>query len=173
MADRPTIEVTQEDLDNARPKDSSHCMIADAVKRALPHAKNISVDLATIRYSDPARGKRYIILTPPIAQQQLLWFDQADPRLEPFSFRLPGSAQTVAAAKAKREGRKVRGVPAKHGKAQLVMGQDSGVPEKRGGNVPPLGPLASTARGANKSATKSKLRTGRVRAYGLRSMARD
>lgn len=173
MASRPVVEITKDDIENAKPADSAHCMIAEALKRAVPEAEFISVDLATIRYSDRKRGKRYAILTPPRAQQSLLWFDQADPRLEPFEFKLPRPAQTVrsSAGKKRAAAKRPDGAP-KQERAKLVQSGAGaqGVPVKTGGKLPPLGTLAGgRSMGHDK---KEKVRTGRIRAFGLRSMAR-
>src|SRR5262245_57512785 len=71
---RGLVRVTDELIETALPKNSEHCMIADAVKIAFPGAKGVSVDLATIRFSDPEKGLRYIYLTPRIAQTALVEF---------------------------------------------------------------------------------------------------
>jgi hypothetical protein len=64
-----------------------HCMIADAITAAHPTFRNVMVDLATIRWSNPRTGKRYIALTPELAGARLVEFDQGEP-VEPFDFRL-------------------------------------------------------------------------------------
>lgn len=64
---------------------------------------------------------------------------------------------------------KVAGLPDKHKHAKLTKAGEAGnVPEKRGGGTPPLGPLAG-GRGARNA---GRVRTGKVRSYGLRTMAR-
>ncbi len=77
----PTLQLTigQEQIDRAVKSDSGACLIADAIKAQYPKLVNISVDMATIRASDRERGERYTYLTPPAAQQVLLWFDQGWP----------------------------------------------------------------------------------------------
>ena len=138
MPERPTIRVTQDLIDGAKPEDSSHCMIAEALKVALPNAVQVSVDLATIRYSDRKRRKRYMILTPPIAQRNLLMFDQADPELKPFEFRLPPPAQIVRMP----ERKKPEPVPAKRDtstpkRAQAASAKrDTRSPKKTARSVP-------------------------------------
>lgn len=79
--------VTKALVEQATKKNSQHCMVADAVKAAVDDAQHVMVDLATIRFTDPKRGKRYVYLTPKIAQQRLVDFDQGRP-IEPFGFRL-------------------------------------------------------------------------------------
>lgn len=78
------IHVETSHIENAQRKNSHHCMIADAIKDALPEAKYISVDLQSIRftifdetrYREEAIGTRYFYFTPTIAQHALLKFDQ-------------------------------------------------------------------------------------------------
>lgn len=84
---RLKVEVTQERIDHAITRDSRHCMIAEAIRAAVPEAKSISVDLATIRFTDPRRGLRYTYLTPRIAQVSLVQFDRRK-KPAPFEFNL-------------------------------------------------------------------------------------
>jgi len=46
--DRPAIDI-------AIRNDSRHCLIAEAIKLAYPKFTHISVDLQTIRFSDPEK----------------------------------------------------------------------------------------------------------------------
>lgn len=100
VSPRVLVRVTDEIIDTSIPKDSEHCMIADAVKAAFPAAKNISVDLVTVRFSDPAKGLRYIYLTPAIAQASLIDFDEGR-RPQAFQCELVRAAQIVAMYKRK------------------------------------------------------------------------
>jgi hypothetical protein len=84
------IEVTAEIIDASLARDSTHCMIAESLKAARPEAKSISVDLATIRFTDAKKGVRYTYLTPRVAQVQLVNFDQGR-KPAPFSFVLRGA----------------------------------------------------------------------------------
>ena len=86
------LEITQELIERAVPKDSNHCMIAEAVRRAYPAARAISVDLATVRFTDPKKTLRFTYLTPRIVQAALINFDQ-ERKPEPFSFVLRKAAQ--------------------------------------------------------------------------------
>lgn len=78
------IHVEGHHIENAQRKNSHHCMIADAIKDALPEAKYISVDLQSIRftlfdetrYREEGIGIRYQYFTPTIAQHAILKFDQ-------------------------------------------------------------------------------------------------
>ncbi len=62
-------------------------MIAEALTTAHPHFTFVLVDLATIRWSNPKTGKRYVCLTPEVAARELVRFDQGEP-ITPFSFGL-------------------------------------------------------------------------------------
>lgn len=86
---RVEIQVLQRHIDQSMQKNSSHCMIAEAIKETLPNAKFVSVDLQTIRWTDPQKGLRYVVLTPKLAQLQLIAFDQGDlDNLQPFEFEM-------------------------------------------------------------------------------------
>lgn len=82
------ISITKEHIENGIARDSHHCMIADALKEAIPEAQYILVDLQSIRYSLPASKKRYVHLTPLKAQRALIKFDQGR-SVKPFEFTLP------------------------------------------------------------------------------------
>src|SRR5688572_22178065 len=75
-APRVIVNVTQEMIDRSMVKDSSHCMIAETVRAAVPSAQYVAVDIQTIRFSDPKRRLRYTYLTPRIAQVPIVQFDQ-------------------------------------------------------------------------------------------------
>jgi hypothetical protein len=86
MAQKIVIEVTPDLLERATKRDSQHCMIAEAIKRKDPRRyTQVYVDLQTIRWSDKKTGKRYTALTPTVAAQLLVDFDQGKP-LEPVAF---------------------------------------------------------------------------------------
>ena len=160
------VDVTQEIIDDSCQRDSSHCMIAEAVREALPTATYISVDLATIRFTDPQAGRRYIYLTPRKAQEEILRFDQGE-KSEPFSIKLQGAhvLPTGSANKAR---------------AQL-QDENNGstqkkVPTRVGGRTPPIGPLAggpSTGLSGHKNTGEAgPMRTGKRREFGLRAIIR-
>lgn len=82
------IEVTKEHIKNAVKTDSHHCMIADAIRDKLPNAQYISVDIQTIRFTDPEAKKRYTYLTPRDAQWGIIRFDRGVKNIQPFEFGL-------------------------------------------------------------------------------------
>jgi hypothetical protein len=95
------VNVTKELRDEAVKSNSSHCMIAEAIKEAYPLLNHVSVDLQTIRFSDPAKGLRYIYLTPRACQEALVLFDEGVAS-KPFRFILRG-AHIVAMSRSNRE----------------------------------------------------------------------
>jgi hypothetical protein len=80
------VEVTQALIDRAIRADSRHCMIADAIMAKDPvRYHNVSVDVATMRWTDKQTGKRHTAITPTVAAQRLIEFDQGE-NVEPFAF---------------------------------------------------------------------------------------
>lgn len=84
---RVDVEVSEEIIAESTSADSSHCMIAEAIKKAVPDATGVSVDIQTIRFSDPKKRMRYVYITPRMAQVALVDFD-AGLKPKPFRFRL-------------------------------------------------------------------------------------
>jgi len=136
---RVTVAVTSAQIDQAIPQDSAHCMIADAIKATVPHAKAVSVDLASIRWTDPRVGKRYLYLTPPSVQEALLLFDNGI-KPPPFRFVLRSPAQIATAGTEANN----RGARANRGVEMVVPGEK--LPAKIGGVLPGLGPLTNSPR---------------------------
>jgi hypothetical protein len=138
---RITVNVTEKQIEQAEKTDSSHCMVADALRVAVPDATSISVDLVTIRFTDPVKRQRFIYLTPLSVQQALVDFDQGRHN-EPFRFALVKAMQVVESGgrtrpdgtRAKNPNRAVQGVVGASGRRQ---------PTKLGGDLPPVGPLGS------------------------------
>lgn len=94
----PTVEVviTPQKYEKARQSDSGGCLIADDIK-SKGYA-SVSVDMATIRFTDPESGMRYTYLTPEPAQYILLAFDQGWP--SPFDrFTLRRAVKVVPVIK--------------------------------------------------------------------------
>jgi len=175
---RLVISVSAAQIEAAIPANSGHCMIADAVKAAVPEAKAVNVDLASIRWTNPREGRRYIYLTPPSVQHALLEFDNGI-KPEPFRFALRAPSQiTVSGTEAvKREGR------VNHGLAQ-VTSDSKDRPTIIGGRAPSHGPLTnapdtqtearpgSQDRHKNLPTPESQLMRGRRRQFGVRKMGR-
>ena len=167
---RITVKVTQDLIDVSSQRDSSHCMIADAVAKTIPNARYISVDLATIRFTDMTAGIRYIYLTPRHAQEALIAFDQGE-KVEPFSLQLRG-AHVLPTGNARRARASLQ-------PQSSPNSTNNTPPERRDGEAPPIGPLAGGAvrnrRGAKNVAsagTGNANRTGRRREFGLRGIIR-
>lgn len=164
------VPITKEQINESIARDSSHCMIADAIRAHVPDAKHISVDLQTIRFSDPKKGLRYTYLTPRIGQVALVNFDQGI-KPDPFELPLRGAQVTYSGSRQKRSAKsevspaqhrqrmeaseKSRKVREKLKKARLVDRNASGdVPEVVGGKTPP------------------KIPGGNRREFGLRGLVR-
>ena len=140
---RLQIKVTGELIEMAKKRDSSHCMVAEAVRDAFPAAAHISVDIQTIRFSIPEREIRCTYLTPRIAQVGIVNFDQGvTPKS--FSFRLIRGQVT----KMMRRGKsgvaprpRTAAQKAATAKATAVLRPNPGnsvVPDKIGGRTPPV-----------------------------------
>jgi len=148
------VHVTQEDIETALPKNSGHCMISDAIKRALPEATSIGTDLQTIRATLKDKGRRYIWLTPRVAQNGLVKFD-AGIQPTPFSFVLK-AAHTLALKKNKKGPKRLA----------TISGRSNGIPEVRDGVAPPRSALAS---GRGRNATNGR---NFRREFGIRALER-
>lgn len=138
---RHAVDVPQALIDKAEQGDSSHCMVAEAIKALIPTARAVSVDLVTIRFTDPDKRQRYIYLTPLPVQQALVDFDQGRHN-DAFRFILAKPVQVTKAGrepgpdgrKTKNPSRAVQGIVGGSGRRQ---------PTKLGGDVPPVGVLSS------------------------------
>lgn len=100
VSPRYLISVPQHHIDSAIKGTSSHCMVADTIKELLPWARFVSVDIATIRFTDPKTGLRYTYLTPRVAQVAIVNFDDGK-KPEPFSFWLRTAMITESAVGSK------------------------------------------------------------------------
>ena len=107
---RVTLDITEEIINRAVRADSNACVIADAIKAQVPNATAVTVDLATIRWSDKAAGKRYIYLTPQGAQLTVYAFDRGiPPRSQKLALRRPIQITNIkAASRTQRERRQER-----------------------------------------------------------------
>lgn len=157
-APRIILSSTPEIIEQAIPKDSGHCVWADALQKAVPNAKRISVDLQTIRYTDPDRGCRYTYLTPRTVQVDLVNFDQGI-KPQPVTVSLRGGQVTKAGTKP-RSAKPGRNNPPVPTKATLAPNRavPSNVIDRLGGATPPLAAYGHTR--------------GRRREFGLRGLGR-
>ena len=144
-APRGKVDILQEHIDEGIRRNSSYCAIAEAVKLAFPQASKVSVDLQTIRWSDREKGLRYQYLTPPIAQQYLLNFDDGI-KCRPFSFNLRG-AHTSTAQFIDRSGGKAK-IKRRHrlGRKRILPPDDGKPSETFGGSPAPVSKSIATYR---------------------------
>lgn len=96
----------------------------------------MSVDLQSIRFSDPSRGLRYVYLTPRIAQEALILFDEGRP-VPPFECRLARASQIVAMYRRRPGGGRAKAVDLGPKRVQLEDG-GRGTPTVIGGRTPPF-----------------------------------
>lgn len=141
LGPRVTVVVTPEIINTSTRAHSSHCMIADAIKMAVPNATRVAVDISTCRFTDPTKGLRYVYLTPRVAQEALVDFDEGS-AVTPFSVTLKNAHVTKAAQKAERTAARARkksaGLRENISKAVLVGSKKSDlVPRQVGGRRAP------------------------------------
>ena len=67
-------------------------IIAEAVRAARPEARNVAVDLGTIRWTDPKTGERVAFATPPMVRDMLFGLARGTAP-EPFRFILGRAAR--------------------------------------------------------------------------------
>lgn len=168
------VAVTEPLIERACQRDSRHCMIAEAIQAARPHWKNISVDLATIRWTNPKTSKRYIALTPPDAGVALVEFDRGE-AVEPFTLNLT-PVQEIPLRRDK-SGRQ----RSAQNQAQLRI-DDQGRAVTVGGKPLPRGHLGGAASTGRATAPRTRhpeaktpegnvqVSSGRYRQYGLRQL---
>lgn len=131
LGPRVQVQVTAELINTSVRNNSSHCMIAEAIKVAVPQAKNVAVDISTSRFTDRDKGLRYVYLTPRVAQEALVDFDEgAIPK--PFNFLLR-NAHVSRAGKSGAKDAKAKGkLPTRR---KLVSSAGRGE-NKRGSTLP-------------------------------------
>jgi hypothetical protein len=131
-------------------------MIAEAVLEEVKNSKNISVDIATIRFTDKKLGQRFIYLTPPIAQQSLVDFDQGR-EVKPFGFELRTAVQVTP--------KKTRSGKGNYRKKKIVLATPENASHQPavviGSEVPPIAPLSSSGAGRV---------TARIRRFGAHNL---
>lgn len=98
MAGTHKIEVTQEDIDRAVANTSTHCAVAEAIMRCVPHSAYVMVDAQTIRWTNPETEQRFYYLTPAKVQDYVIAFDAGDD-IKPMTFTLGHPAFTRTAKK--------------------------------------------------------------------------
>jgi hypothetical protein len=160
-APRFTARVTPEILERSVQRNSNHCMLAEAIKEAHPDLTHISVDIQTIRASNPKKRERYIWLTPRVCQVGIIDFDRGQ-KLTPFPFNLragqtismgTSSAQRLSSqAKAKAKAKRKKAAAETDGALRRPRDANAqSVMVKVGGKAPPRS-------------------VGRRRSFGLRSL---
>ncbi len=163
------VSITTPLIERATERDSRHCMIAEAILAARPDFRQVIVDLATIRWTNPRTKKRYIALTPERAAVALVAFDQGQ-EIEPFDLSLDPiqttpveSKKRESVAEAQAAGRTIatRKTISLNAQGSRVMKVDAeGRPKIEGGAVLPTGHLSNRA-----------LSGRRYRSYGRRLLA--
>lgn len=139
---RVTINVSDEDIEAALPKQSQHCMVKLAISRDVPAATHVLVDIQTIRWTDKTKGLRYTYLTPAkVIAIMLAWDEGYKPK--PFSFRLRAAQVTSARPVVRSDGKKPTQVRAhKLGKRKRVIAPGDKNKRMRftviGGRPPPV-----------------------------------
>jgi len=71
-----TLKIGEDMVERAIQSSTGNCLIATAIKEQYPRYTKVTVDAATIRFSDREKGERYTYMTPEDAMQFLHWFDQ-------------------------------------------------------------------------------------------------
>ena len=188
-----TLNITDEIIDRAIRADSGGCVIADAIKAQVPNATGVSVDLATIRFSDKPAGKRYIYLTPDAAQLCVFAFDRGlRPAAQKLTLTRPVQVTAIrAASRPEREARQARRAELEaKDPATLTAREQSSLTRLRqtadrpvapgpkeidqhgtitGGNPLPLTPGATKAeRGGRRQGAIPELLPTRARTFGAR-----
>jgi hypothetical protein len=126
-----TCHVTKDIVATSVARNSNHCIMAEALKKALPHLKCLSVDIQTIRASDFEKGERYVYLTPRDCQVAIIDFDRGKTP-KPFKFTLR-AGQTIASGKNNRKQKP----SAKAKMRRPVKGNRQSMLEVVGGVAPP------------------------------------
>jgi hypothetical protein len=171
-APRPKVRVTQDHIDNALASDSGYCMIAEAVKMAVPGADRVTVDLATVRFTDPVKGMRYVYLTPASCTHALVRWDEGVVP-EPWNFELR-HGQTVRMTRTDQAGKRSRrpvspaqaaGAAKGLAAARLVQRKSEGGALVPVGGYPP--PLSTLAGGAGVPRNRRRIYGGRIIAQAI------
>ena len=133
MAKGIVVEITQEDISYGVRQHSAKCIIARSLKRAYPAAQKVSVDIQSIRFTNPKGPdgpERICWLTPPDAQRLIVYFDGGElSELEPFTFRLLRRYAFRIQRQVEQEGprERKRGAPRAARRVDVPAGQGTGV----------------------------------------------
>jgi hypothetical protein len=84
------IEVSPKDIEQAKVKDSSRCVVATAIARSIDGACRIEVDVQTVRFT--VDGQRHVYVTPYAVAGYVAAFDAGE-EIHPFAFRLNESTR--------------------------------------------------------------------------------
>lgn len=79
------IRVTDEIIKNSKKESSRHCMVADAIRHAIPEAYSIDVTAETIRFN--VAETRYYFTTPSRVAANIALYDE-DRHVPGFAFQL-------------------------------------------------------------------------------------
>lgn len=132
---RYNFEVTEADIEKARVGDSYQCVVAQAIARTIPDARQITVDVRTIRWSD--QDGRHVFLTPYAVAGYVIAFDAGD-ELHPFRFQVRDAIPSVqrkatskAAKDVKRARDKKRNERRTQARAERVIANPDATPEQK------------------------------------------
>ncbi|SRR6266498_2224358 len=157
-----TVQITAEIIARSEQRNSSHCMIAEAIREAAPGIQAVSVDLQTIRFTDRHMRTRMVYLTPRSAQLALVRFDQGEPA-EPFVIKLRNPHYVPITQRRKKDAGSDSTSPTEEGEvpaanpATVSGGIGGGRPRRQGGSAPPTAALVH--------------RSGQRREFGLKTLA--
>lgn len=160
---RVVLDITEDIIQSAVRANSSACVYADAIKAQVPNATRVSVDLATMAWTDPRAGVRYTYLTPDAARVSLFGFDRG---VSPVPHELVlhravrVSAITQARSRAERRARRLAELESKAARGDLSA------TEKRALAVLKATPARPNKRGATAVADDGTVTGGRRPAQG-------
>jgi len=129
---RIPIDVTEVDIDKGTKRQSSKCVVALAVARAVKEANRIDVDMQTVRFS--VGEQRYVYLTPWRVQDYIVGFDAGD-EIEPFRFQLRDPQITQRTGSPQEAELDLEGKPKRRRARIATVGKGTRV--RVGGRVPP------------------------------------
>jgi hypothetical protein len=163
------VKLTQPDIDKARRKDSWKCVVAQTVKRHVPEAKRVSVDIQAIKvFTDEAI---WTYLTPRVVQDYIVAFDAGrDEQIVPMSFTLKDPfrsqrrAHTPKGSKAERERRAAVETALGEGLTKEQADDRGRIAYEAAKREAGPGPVRERRTG------DQRIPTSRARAYGVRAL---